>query len=154
MSQFFAATALTGGAAGALDAIDGDALATGDAAMVVTSGASYDYYLNASSGAAEASPNIIAPDTNAGNKRWIKVIPLLSNLGLYSGSSTFAGSAGATVSIGATLASTSYSISIVPTADAEDVGAIWAASKTTSTFKVHCSGTGTPTFDWQLLYNN
>jgi hypothetical protein len=78
-----------------------------------------------------------------------------SSLGrIHSGSDTFAGSSGVTVSIGATLGGTTYRVSITPTANSEDVGAIWVASKTTTTFKVHCSGTGTPTFDWLLTDSN
>jgi hypothetical protein len=74
-NNFYGAIALTGGGAGALDAIDGNVLADGDGALVIdaTNDKSYFYTLNASSGAAESSPNIIAPDSNAGNKRWILV---------------------------------------------------------------------------------
>ena len=70
-SNFYGAIALIGGAAGALDAIDGTDLATGDGAYVITATGFYIYYLNASSGAAESSPDVISPDDNAGNKRWI-----------------------------------------------------------------------------------
>ncbi|MDH5524436.1 MAG: hypothetical protein OEY01_10660 [Desulfobulbaceae bacterium] len=69
--QFYFRTALTGGAAGALDAIDGADLLDGDRAFVVTGGAFYVYELDDASGAAEASPDIIAPDVNAGTKRWL-----------------------------------------------------------------------------------
>jgi len=72
-SNFYGATALTGGAAGALDSIDGTNLATGDAAYTITSTAFYVYYLNATSGAAESSPDVISPDTNAGSKRWLLI---------------------------------------------------------------------------------
>jgi hypothetical protein len=64
-------TALTGGGASALDGIDGAALQEGEFAFVMVSDVLYVYRLNATSGAAESSPNIIAPDANAGNKRWI-----------------------------------------------------------------------------------
>lgn len=64
-------TALTGGGAGALDARDGTALGEGDIAIVTASGVLYIYQLSATSGATESSPNIIAPDTNAGTKRWL-----------------------------------------------------------------------------------
>jgi len=67
----FYRTALTGGAAGSLDGIDGNSLAEGYRCEVEVSGVVYIYWLNASSGAAESSPGIISPDTNAGNKRWI-----------------------------------------------------------------------------------
>ena len=64
-------TALTGGGAGALDAVDGAALVDGDIAIVMTSGLLYFYELDADSALAEASPGVIAPDTNAGDKRWV-----------------------------------------------------------------------------------
>jgi hypothetical protein len=79
---------------------------------------------------------------------------LQTSLGIYGGSDTFEGSAGATVTIGVTLGGTSYRVSVTPTADSEDCGAIYVASKTTTTFKVHCTGTGTPTFDWILIDQN
>lgn len=62
---------MTGGVAGDLDFIDGAGLADGDGAMVITSSHAYTYILDASSGAGESSPNIIAPDTNPGTKRWL-----------------------------------------------------------------------------------
>ena len=68
---YYSKTSLTGGAATALDYIDGNLLADGDWAYVSVSGKLYVYKLNASSGAAESSPTIISPDTNAGTKRWI-----------------------------------------------------------------------------------
>lgn len=64
-------TCLTGGTADCLDSQDGASLLDNDRAYVAVSGVIYFYRLNASSGAAESSPNIISPDTNAGNKRWI-----------------------------------------------------------------------------------
>ncbi len=68
---FYPCIALTGGADGALDAIDGTALVDGEAAFVVANGMQYVYHLDADSGADEDSPNVIAPDTNAGTKRWV-----------------------------------------------------------------------------------
>ncbi len=75
MSSFiYAATSLIGGAAGALDKIDGAYLADGDAAITIVTGDScYFHILDADSGAAESSPAVISPDTNAGTKRWIQV---------------------------------------------------------------------------------
>lgn len=64
-------TALTGGAAGALDWQDGADLSDGDTAFVISATGFYVYLLDADSGAAESSPEIISPDNNAGNKRWI-----------------------------------------------------------------------------------
>lgn len=70
-NNFYGAILLSGGATGALDAIDGAGLADLDAAIVQTDGVVYFYSLDATSGAAESSPGIISPDTNAGTKRWI-----------------------------------------------------------------------------------
>ncbi len=70
--KLWAANSLTGGGTGALDAIDGASLTDGDIAIVVVSkDVTRVYQLNASSGAAESSPEIISPDTNASNNRWI-----------------------------------------------------------------------------------
>ena len=71
------ATSLTGGATGALDAYDGTDLQDLDRATVVTATTKYEYVLDVDSAASESSPEVIAPDTNAGNKRWIKVSPAL-----------------------------------------------------------------------------
>jgi len=71
--NFYGATSLTGGGAEALDAIDGAILADGDGAVVITGSIAYSYHLNATSGESESSPQIISPDDNAGDKRWILV---------------------------------------------------------------------------------
>lgn len=68
---YWSKTALTGGAATALDSIDGAALQDGEIAHVWISNVLYIYLLDVDSGAAESSPAIIAPDTNPGDKRWI-----------------------------------------------------------------------------------
>jgi hypothetical protein len=68
---YWSKTALTGGAAGALDSIDGTGLQDGEVAHVWVSNVLYIYLLDVDSAAAESSPAIIAPDTNAGDKRWI-----------------------------------------------------------------------------------
>lgn len=70
-SRIFGFIALTGGGTGALDAIDGDLLSDKDVAFGVVDGVTRTYYLDADSGASESSPAIIAPNTNAGDKRWI-----------------------------------------------------------------------------------
>ncbi len=71
-SNIYGAILLTGGGTGALDAIDGSTLVDGDSAIVQTDGTIYFYHLDATSGAAESSPDTISPDTSAGTKRWIK----------------------------------------------------------------------------------
>lgn len=70
---FYPYIALTGGADGALDSLDGSLLKDGDAALVVIPATQtvYTYTLDADSGAAESSPDVISPDSNAGDKRWI-----------------------------------------------------------------------------------
>jgi len=67
--------ARTGGAAGALDAIDGDDIsaATQDVAFVFESDILYVYQCDPNSGAGESGFLIIAPDSNPGNKRWILI---------------------------------------------------------------------------------
>jgi len=64
---------LTGEGEGALDSLDGAILNHQDAAWVpsITVNKSYLYVLDEASGAAEDPPNVIAPVTNAGTKRWI-----------------------------------------------------------------------------------
>ena len=57
--------------AGSIKYKDGADLANGDMAIVGGDGLGSFYELNATSAAAESSPNILAPTTNAGNKRWI-----------------------------------------------------------------------------------
>ena len=76
-------TALTGGVSGALDALDADNLIEGMRAITVESVGEvpevYEHRLNASSGAAESSPDVIKPDSGGGvspytgDKRWILV---------------------------------------------------------------------------------
>jgi hypothetical protein len=64
-------TALTGGAATALDSVDGADLAEGDHAILYIGGAVYFYLLDENSAATESVPNVISPDDNAGDKRWV-----------------------------------------------------------------------------------
>ncbi len=65
---FFSKTALTGGAANALDYISHTLLSNGDFAFVTVSGILYIYKYNSASSVTEASPNVIAPDSGTG--RW------------------------------------------------------------------------------------
>jgi len=64
--------ALTGGGPGALDAEDGAGLNDKDAAVIIRPTKTDIYTLDADSGLAEDSPNVIKPDLNAGLKRWIR----------------------------------------------------------------------------------
>lgn len=69
-------TVLTGGTSDALDGIDGNNLFGGELAFVHTAAKLlYTYQLNATSGQSESSPDIIAPDSNAGAKRWELLTP-------------------------------------------------------------------------------
>lgn len=67
-------TLITGGTAAALDSVDGNSLVDGDVAFVMYNATLYAYLLDADSGAAESSPSVISPDTNAGTKRWIRQV--------------------------------------------------------------------------------
>ena len=69
-AKFYPARALTGGGEGALDAIDGALLATGDVAIIGTSDRDGYMYVLLATGDKESSPDVIAPDRNAGSKRW------------------------------------------------------------------------------------
>lgn len=79
MANFYGATSLIGGGTGALDnlvdangdPIGGDGLNDGDGAVVITSSGLFVYYLDATSGLSESSPDVIAPDVTPGAKRWI-----------------------------------------------------------------------------------
>ena len=71
MATFFYANALTGGAPGALDDIDGDKLTDQDIAFATVSGVLYTYWLDDDSGATESVPTVITPDAGAGTKRWL-----------------------------------------------------------------------------------
>jgi hypothetical protein len=73
MTKAYGATVLIGGGTGALDRseIDGDNLTDLDMALVNTANILYPYWLDDDSAAAESSPTVISPDTNAGTKRWI-----------------------------------------------------------------------------------
>lgn len=64
-------TALIGGAAGALDSIDGVNLLDGDIAQVNVSDIERKYVLTSPSSVVESSPDSITPDTNPADKRWI-----------------------------------------------------------------------------------
>jgi hypothetical protein len=64
-------TVLTGGGADALDNVDGAGLLDADVAFVLAGGFLYVYILDDDSGASESSPDVIRPDTNADDKRWI-----------------------------------------------------------------------------------
>jgi len=72
LNMLFHFTSLTGGQAGSVDSIDGGSLRDMDRAFCINGGSFSVYYLDADSGASESSPDIIIPDSNPGDKRWIK----------------------------------------------------------------------------------
>jgi len=76
----FRGTCLTGGTSGCLDAIDitNDGIDNGEKATIDTSTYHYEFTYNSSSGAAESSPLVIAPDNDgggaySGDGRWILI---------------------------------------------------------------------------------
>jgi len=69
--ESYGAYVLTGGTSGCLDAINGSLLSDGDVCTVRISTGTYFYVLDSTSAATESSPDIISPDTNAGDKRWL-----------------------------------------------------------------------------------
>lgn len=69
MAKCVGATDFIGGAAGALDALDGASFSAGDAAMVYKDGQCVPYIF-VSSSVAEHSPWLIQPDTNGEGVRW------------------------------------------------------------------------------------
>jgi hypothetical protein len=91
--SIYAANRLTGGTDGCLDYIDGNEVSDGDCAFVTDAIANriYVYSLDATSGAAQAEPTVIAPVLNAGTKRWLLQNWIVNNLvsyGVLQGQST------------------------------------------------------------------
>jgi hypothetical protein len=76
--QIFAADALTGGAAGALDDINHTTLSDGNIAIVIDSVTEKVYFFryDTSESGAESSPDIIIPDSNtSGSGAWV-IVPV------------------------------------------------------------------------------
>lgn len=69
--RMWPATALTGGASGALDQIVSSRLTDGDMAIAIVSEATHFYSYDSSSVAAEDSPSVIIPDNAPASGRWI-----------------------------------------------------------------------------------
>jgi len=88
-NNIYGAIALTGGTAGALDAISGAELVDKDMAYVTVAGATYNYMLDADLGVAEASPRHIVPDANAGTKVWVLQKACIDGLDITGGTNTF-----------------------------------------------------------------
>ena len=81
--NFYPRLALTGGTGGAIDEVDGDDLVDGDVFFTVAGGKFYPHWLDADSAVTEDSPEFIAPDSNAGDKRAVLCGLVGSGLELY-----------------------------------------------------------------------
>jgi len=81
--NFYGGIGLTGGGVGALDKLDGVILNDKDGAVVITESSIYAYHLDADSGVAESSPQVISPDSNPGNKRWLLKSGVFAGLTSY-----------------------------------------------------------------------
>ncbi len=149
---FWSKTALTGGAAGALDSIDGTALQDGEVAHVFISDILYVYRLDVDSAAAESSPNIIAPDTNPGDKRWILQGlngASLNMPGLTASRPVFTD--GSKNLVSNTMTGTGKVVmDTSPTLVTPDIGAATATSITTAALSVTALSIGTPASDATL----
>lgn len=78
-----------GGGLGAVDKIDGAALQDKEGFLVITPTVFAPFSLDVNSGAGENSPQIIAPNTNPGDKRWILTGGVFAGLTLYDSISVF-----------------------------------------------------------------
>lgn len=88
MVKLYKSVGTTGGTTGKVDGIDGDLLNQGDFDFVFEEGNLYwmPFHLDAAIGGAENDPLLIAPDANAGNKRWrLGFIRWLKNAINYAG---------------------------------------------------------------------
>ncbi|MBW2005643.1 MAG: hypothetical protein JRI72_13785, partial [Deltaproteobacteria bacterium] len=79
---FYWSNILTGGGDYALDKIDGADLNDLNASLTIQADTSFIHVLDADNAGSEASPSIIAPDTNAGDKRWVHIGMTFPNTGL------------------------------------------------------------------------
>ena len=77
-TEYYPATSYIGGGAGALDAIPCATLGTGEIAVVANATVFSVHYYDAASAAAESSPDVIKPDDNAGNGRWLIVVSIVT----------------------------------------------------------------------------
>jgi hypothetical protein len=143
-TRIYGATSLTGGGVGAMDSIDGSILNDQDACLVKTSNTGfYLYHLDETSGAAEASPYVIAPDTNPGALRWLLIDGFkwkeAGRTAVTLGASTQA------VTFSRTLNTVNYAVVCTLSNIAEGAGATKYAhvvtAKTTSGFTVEFSDT-------------
>jgi hypothetical protein len=70
-NRIYCATGLIGNGTGDLDSIKGSGLIDKDMAFAIDQTTVYVYALDADSGAAQSSPNVIKPNDETGDKRWI-----------------------------------------------------------------------------------
>lgn len=75
-NNFFGANKLIGGTAGCLDDIDHANIGDGDTASVIdaVTNKTYFYTYEGSNSDSESSPDIINPDSNSGNGRWVLTV--------------------------------------------------------------------------------
>ena len=71
--KYYGFISLTGGVEGSLDNVPGTNLLDQDFAFGAYQGKILTYVLDVDSGLAENSPDVIAPDVDAGDKRWILI---------------------------------------------------------------------------------
>jgi hypothetical protein len=71
LNYIYCCTGLTGGGTGDLDSLVAANLVDKDMAFAIDQTTVYVYALDDDSGAAESSPDVIKPDDETGNKRWI-----------------------------------------------------------------------------------
>jgi hypothetical protein len=70
-NRIYCATGLIGNGTGDLDSIKGSGLIDKDMAFAIDQTTVYVYALDADSGAVQSSPNVIKPNDETGDKRWI-----------------------------------------------------------------------------------
>lgn len=83
----YGATKTIGGTAGCLDDILHTSIGDGDLAIVVDgiNDIAYHYTYNSSSATAESDPDVVKPDSNSGNGRWILVATKVASITLGTG---------------------------------------------------------------------
>ncbi len=83
-NRFYPTIKVSGGDPGAVDAIDGDDLITGDTTLTVDDNSEVSFYrCNTTGGEVENLPVVVVPDENPGNINWDLVHGVLIGLTLY-----------------------------------------------------------------------
>lgn len=81
---------------------------------------------------------------------------LMNNNTILHGNGVFNSIEGITISLGSVAPNINYIVNISPSSDPDGgLGEYWVGEKTTTTFKVYCSGSTTNTaFDWMVMIDN